>query len=38
VLRRVEDLAVDIGAVDVLALGSSKGGNGTPLPPKVHRG
>ncbi len=35
VLRRVEDLAADIAAVDVLALGSSKGGSGTPLPPKT---
>jgi hypothetical protein len=37
VLRRVEDLADDIAAVDVLALGSSRGGSGTPLPPKVRR-
>ncbi len=37
VLRRVEDLADDIAAVDVLALGSSKGGSGTPLPPRVRR-
>jgi hypothetical protein len=38
VLRRVDDLAADIAAVEVLALGSSKGGSGTPLPPKVSRG
>ncbi len=32
-LKRVNDLAGDIAAVDVKALGSSKGGSGTPLPP-----
>jgi len=35
VLKRVEYLAPRIAAVDVLSLGSSKGGNGTPQPPKV---
>jgi len=35
VLRRLDELAGEIGAVDVLALGSSKGGSGTPLPPRV---
>jgi hypothetical protein len=37
VVRRFEELAADIAAVDVLALGSSKGGTGTPMPPKVSR-
>jgi hypothetical protein len=37
VVRRFEDLAADIAAVDVLELGSSKGGSGTPVPPKVSR-
>lgn len=32
-LRRVESLWPEIAAVDVLALGSSKGGSGTPMPP-----
>lgn len=31
----VEELAEEIAAVDVLQLGSSKGGSGTPMPPKV---
>jgi hypothetical protein len=31
------ELADEIAAVDVLALGSSKGGRGTPRPPKVKR-
>lgn len=35
VLHRLEDLADEIAAVDVLALGSSKGGTGTPVPPRV---
>jgi hypothetical protein len=35
-LRRVGDLADEIAAVDVLALGSSKGGTGRPRPPKVR--
>ena len=34
VLRRFDDLAEDVAAVDVLSLGSSKGGNGTARPPK----
>jgi hypothetical protein len=34
VLRRVEDLAGEIGAVDVLALTSSKGGSGVVRPPR----
>jgi hypothetical protein len=37
VLRGFNDLTDEIGAVDVLRLGSSKGGSGTPLPPRVHR-
>lgn len=36
-LRRVDDLAGDIAAVDVLGLGSSKGGSGTPRPPRPPR-
>ena len=32
-LRRLSDLADEIRAVDVMALGSSKGGSGRPLPP-----
>jgi len=32
-LRRLEPLADEIAQVDVLALGSSKGGTGTPMPP-----
>jgi hypothetical protein len=35
VLKRVEHLAPRIAAVDVLSLGSSKDGSGTPQPPKV---
>jgi hypothetical protein len=34
VVRRFSDLASDIGAVDVLALGSSRGGTGSPRPPR----
>lgn len=34
VLRRFDDLADEVAAVDVLALGSSKGGSGTARPPK----
>jgi hypothetical protein len=33
-LHRVEDLDEEIAAVDVLALGSSRGGTGRPRPPK----
>ena len=32
-LRRLEPIADEIAEVDVLALGSSRGGSGTPLPP-----
>jgi hypothetical protein len=32
-LRRIAQLAEEVSAVDVLALGSSKGGTGTPLAP-----
>ncbi|NTW28142.1 MAG: hypothetical protein HGA39_02105 [Coriobacteriia bacterium] len=32
-LRKLDDLIGEIEAVDVLALGSSKGGTGTPMPP-----
>lgn len=35
VVRRFEDIADEIAAVDVLALASSKGGTGVPAPPKV---
>jgi len=35
VLRRFEDLADEIAAVDVTSLASSKGGNGTAVPPAV---
>lgn len=35
VLRRLDDLADEIAAVDVLALGGSKGGTGTPMPPNA---
>ncbi len=34
VLRRLGDLAGDVAAVDVAALGSSKGGTGTARPPR----
>ncbi len=34
-LLRLEPLAEEIASVDVMALGSSKGGTGTPAPPKV---
>lgn len=36
VLRRFQDLADDIAAVDVAALTSSKGGRGTALPPRAR--
>jgi hypothetical protein len=35
VLSRLEPLAAEIAAVDVSALGSSKGGSGTPQPPRA---
>ncbi|MFH1834165.1 MAG: hypothetical protein ABH877_03990 [bacterium] len=35
-LKRLEPLAGQIAAIDVMALGSSKGGTGTPLPPRVR--
>ncbi len=35
VLRRLDGLAEDIGAVDVTRLGSSKGGTGTAVPPRA---
>ena len=34
-LAPLESIAEDVMAVDVLALGSSKGGTGTPMPPRV---
>ena len=34
-LAAVEELADEIAAVDVLRLASSKGGSGTPMPPRV---
>jgi hypothetical protein len=34
-LRRLDDLAEEIQSVDVGSLGSSKGGDGTPLPPRA---
>ena len=34
VLRRLGDLAADVAAVDVAALGSSRGGSGTAVPPR----
>lgn len=34
-LKRLEPLAEEIAVVDVLALGSSKGGSGTPQPPRL---
>jgi hypothetical protein len=34
VLRRFDDLADEVAAVDALALGSSKGGSGMARPPK----
>ena len=37
VLRRLDDLADEIAAVDVLTLGSSKGGSGTARPPALLR-
>ncbi|MGA3057713.1 MAG: hypothetical protein ABSE70_06715 [Candidatus Limnocylindrales bacterium] len=37
VLRRFEDLAAEIEAVDVLRLGSSKGGSGTATAPRTPR-
>ena len=33
-LRRLDDLAGDVAAVDVAALGSSRGGSGTAVPPR----
>jgi hypothetical protein len=38
VLRRFDDLAGEIRAVDVRALGSSRGGSGVARPPRVSRG
>jgi hypothetical protein len=35
-LGRLEPLAEEIAAVDITALGSSKGGTGVPLPPRVR--
>ena len=35
VLARLQPLAAEIAAVDVLALGSSKGGSGTARPPRI---
>lgn len=35
VLRRFSDLTADIAAVDVMSLGSSRGGTGSPVPPRV---
>ena len=37
VLHRLDDLAVEAAAVDITALGSSKGGTGVALPPAPHR-
>lgn len=37
VLRPFEDLADAVASVDVLALGSSKGGSGTPIGPRAPR-
>jgi hypothetical protein len=34
-LKRLEPLAAQIAAVDVMTLASSKGGTGAPMPPKV---
>jgi hypothetical protein len=34
ILRRFDDLTDEIRSVDVLTLGSSKGGTGTPVPPR----
>jgi hypothetical protein len=36
-LKRLEPLAEQIATVDLMALASSKGGTGKPLPPKVAR-
>lgn len=36
VLRRLDDLADEAARIDVTALGSSKGGTGTPRPPRVR--
>lgn len=38
VLHRLDDLAADVATVDVLALGSSKGGSGTARPPRPGAG
>jgi hypothetical protein len=35
VLRPFEDLAADIASIDLLALGSSKGGSGVPVAPRA---
>ena len=35
VLRRLDDLAPEVAAVDVMALGSSKGGTGRVVPPRA---
>jgi hypothetical protein len=34
-LAALEGIAGEIAAVDVLRLGSSKGGTGSPMPPRV---
>jgi hypothetical protein len=34
-LRRLGDLADDVRSVDIARLGSSKGGSGTPVPPRL---
>lgn len=34
ILKRLDGLADEIASVDILALGSSKGGSGTPVPPQ----
>ncbi len=35
VLRRFDDLTAGIASIDVMSLGSSRGGTGTPIAPKV---
>jgi len=35
VLRRFDDLTAEIASIDVMSLGSSRGGTGTPIAPKV---
>jgi hypothetical protein len=37
VLHRFDDLAGDAATVDVTAIGSSRGGTGTALPPSISR-